>query len=256
MLRRWLQRRLPVGFEMIFSGKKIVVVRKGLERELAMDSWAGCDPAPGEESAFHGRGRLRSLHLPSGETVLLRAYHHGGIFRHLSGEFFFTWPPRPFVELAVTEEARRRGVPTLEILGAWIERVGGPVYRGGLMSRELKGARDLWAVLQSGLCQGEEGEALLRAAAESVRAMHRRGVYHGDLNLKNILVRQEGEKIAGYVIDFDRARLFAGEVPGRAARKNLRRLLRSICKLDPDRRFFSRAGWELFLRSYQGAEAG
>lgn len=253
MLRRWLQRRLPVGFKMIFSERRVIVVREGLERELEIDRWERRGLALGEESPFHGRQRLRSIHLSNDETVLVRSYHHGGIFRHLTGEFFFTWPPRPFVELALTEEARRRGIPTLEVLGAWIERIAGPVYRGWLMSRELTGARDLWAVLQGGPC---EGEALFRAVAQSVRRMHRRGIYHADLNLKNILIRQEGEKIVSYLIDLDKARLFAGEVPRRKAQRNLRRLLRSACKLDPDRRFFSNERWELLVRSYQEAEVG
>jgi tRNA A-37 threonylcarbamoyl transferase component Bud32 len=84
--------------------------------------------------------------------------------------------------------------------------------------------------------------------------MHRLGLFHADLNLKNILVRREAHGIQSYVIDLDRAKLFPREVPGKKAQKNLQRLLRSVRKLDPVRRQFPVEDWELFVRYY--AEAG
>lgn len=84
--------------------------------------------------------------------------------------------------------------------------------------------------------------------------MHRRGVYHGDLNLKNILVRQETDEIKSYIIDFDKASLYLGAVPANKAEKNLRRLYRSACKLDPQKRWFPQKDWDLLLRLYAEAE--
>ncbi|MBI2360404.1 MAG: hypothetical protein HYV04_16135 [Deltaproteobacteria bacterium] len=128
-------------------------------------------------SPFSGRGPIRAYRLENGETALIRAYHRGGLVRYLTRSFFFTWPPRPFKELALTEQARRRGVPTPEILGACVDRVWGPFYRGWLMSRELEGGQDLWAALHSEWYQGAERRSLLEAVASSLRTMHRRGVY-------------------------------------------------------------------------------
>jgi tRNA A-37 threonylcarbamoyl transferase component Bud32 len=201
-----------------------------------------------------GRGQLRAYRLPNGEGVLVRQYRHGGVLRRLTGELFFTWPPRPFQELRLTEEARRRGVRTLDLLGAWVDRVWGPFYRGWLMSRELEGACDLWAAVQSGLYTGESKRALLEAVAATLREMHGRGVYHSDLNLKNILVRPEGGQIRSYVIDFDKAQIFPHAVPPSRAAGNLRRLLRSVSKLDPDGRWVPQADWDLLVRCYQDAE--
>jgi tRNA A-37 threonylcarbamoyl transferase component Bud32 len=59
--------------------------------------------------------------------------------------------------------------------------------------------------------------------------LHREGIYHRDLNLKNIVVRREPDGVKGYIIDLDRAMLFLGEVPMTLARRNLDRLLLGEC---------------------------
>jgi serine/threonine protein kinase len=192
-------------------------------------------------SRFEGRDKLRELRLPRGEVALIRPYRHGGLLRGLTGKLFFVWPPRPFRELVITEELRRRGVPTVEVYGACVEAVWGPFYRGWLVTRELAGAEDLWAVVQSGRIREPGGEEVLRAVARSLRMLHREGVYHRDLNLKNILVRREASRVTGYIIDFDKAKVVLGHVPGELAKRNLKRVLRSIRKLDPERRYFSDA---------------
>lgn len=231
----------------------MMIVREGLEGHLDPQKLKRRMEPKTEPSPFHGRGRLHLMRMDDGETVLVRPYRHGGIFRHFTGDLFFTWPPRPFQELAVTEEARRRGIRTLEICGAWVERVWGPFYRGWLLTRELRHAHDLWTALQNGFYAGADGKSLLRSAAQSVRRMHRSGIYHRDLNLKNIMVRRDNDRITTYIIDFDKAKIFPGEVPPERAQKNLSRLLRSICKLDPDRRCLSQRDWDRFVRFYTEA---
>ena len=257
MIQEWVWGDVPAGFQRFSPNRRqMVLVRERLERCLDPAKFLAERDKAKEGSPFHGRGRLRFFHLDSGETALVRTYHHGGIFRHLTGDFFFTWPPRPFNEVAITAEVSRRGVPTLEVLGAWVEKVWGPFYRGWLVTRELEGARDLWAALQSEHYAGADGNPLLRAVAQSVRRMHDQGVCHRDLNLKNIMVRREGNQITSYIIDFDKAKLFSRQVPAGRAERNLRRLLQSVCKLDPDRRHFPPAAWDFFLAFYREAGAG
>ncbi len=254
--QKWLWGDTPPGFKMISPDPiQMMMVREGLESHLCLDKFVKQRESEREAGPFYGRERLRFFHLGNGETALVRSYQHGGVFRRLTADFFFTWPPRPFRELAITEEVRRRGIPTLEILGAWVKRAWGPFYRGWLITRELHGAHDLWAALQSDL-YNSRSESLLQVVAQGLRKMHRRGIYHGDLNLKNILVRQEGDKIRSTIIDFDKARLFPHEVPAEKSQKNLRRLLRSVRKLDPDRRCLSQKDWDLFAQFYQEAGEG
>jgi 3-deoxy-D-manno-octulosonic acid kinase len=65
--------------------------------------------------------------------------------------------------------------------------------------------------------------------------LHRGGVGHPDLNLNNFLLAEgaDGEP-AVYIIDFDRASLYPGPVPGWRRARDLRRLARSARKLRAD----------------------
>ena len=83
--------------------------------------------------------------------------------------------------------------------------------------------------------------------------MHREGVYHGDLNLKNILLRLENGAVTGYIIDFDKAKLYLGQLPPALIKNNLDRLVRSLRKLDPEQKYFSAAAWNDFVNLYHGA---
>jgi 3-deoxy-D-manno-octulosonic acid kinase len=208
----------------------------------------------GEPSRFIGREALRTVSLKNGENALIRAYHHGGLFRWISGKTFFSRPPRPFRELAITEELRRRGLPTVEVYGACVEVRFGPFYHGWLITQELKGSYDLWTALQNGFVHKWTAEKVFRSVASSLRSLHRQGVYHNDLNLKNILVRAEPAGVKGYIIDFDKAMLFLGGLPEALAEKNLRRLLRSVRKLDPQRQYLTAADWDDLVTWYHEAD--
>lgn len=245
---------IPEGFRKVTAGRGIrLVVREDRANEIDPSV---CHEANGgaQDSRHHGRGPLRALRMSDGETALIRGYRHGGLLRALTRAWFASWPPRPFRELAITEELRRRGLRTVEVYAAAVERVYGPLYRGCLVTRELSGAKDLWAALQDPSTDAERLGAVLKASAETIRAMHREGVYHADLNLKNILVRFHAGGAEGYVIDFDRAKLFLGNLPAPLRRKNLDRLRRSARKLDPQRRYLSVGVWNQFLDFYYGAD--
>jgi serine/threonine protein kinase len=247
---------VPDGFAKWSDGNGgRMIVRRGREHEIDI---AICLAPNGQSeiSRYQGRGALRTIHLSDGATALVRQYRHGGTLRGLTGQWFFTWPPRPFRELSLTEELRRRGVPTVEVLAACAVGGLGPFYRGCLVTRELADSEDLWSALQSGLVGRLGWETTLRVVAGSVRAMHREGVYHGDLNLKNILVRPEEKAVASYIIDFDKAKLFFGELPAELVKRNLDRLHRSVLKLDPQGNYFSAPAWEEFVNFYHDAAKG
>jgi serine/threonine protein kinase len=246
---------LPAGFHKLSAGNgNRMIVRDGREREIdfSLCSGAGC---VSHDSGHQGRGALRRLELSDGETALVRQYHHGGTFRSVTGQWFFTWPPRPFRELCITEELRRRGLRTVEVYAACVSRGYGPFYRGWLVTRELRDAVDLWSALQSGWVKRLGWQPILRAVAESLRALHREGVYHSDLNLKNILLRQEAGAVVCYIIDFDKAKLFLGKLRGDLIKRNLDRLLRSVNKLDPEREYFPAPPWSQLLDYYHEASA-
>jgi 3-deoxy-D-manno-octulosonic acid kinase len=244
----------PDGFNKIVAepGRRLLL-RADVADELQLEMCKGYHRS-GKLSRFTGRQSLRTVSLRNGENALIRTYHHGGLLRWITGKTFFSWPPRPFRELAITEDLRRRGVPTVEVYGACIEGTFGPFYRGWLITRELKDSYDLWTALQKGFVGKWTADKVLRSVASSLRYLHHQGVYHSDLNLKNILVRAEPVGVKGYIIDFDKAVLFPGGLPRRLAEKNLRRLLRSVWKLDPRRQYLTAADWDDLVSWYHQAD--
>jgi hypothetical protein len=244
----WGWKFIPPGFVTERDPRgRLLVVRESLGGSLPIDAVCGDF---GELSPYRGRQPLRCIRLADGERALIRPYRHGGLLRAVTKTVFFTWPPRPLRELAINEELHHRGVPTVEPCGACIEPLGGPFYRGWLITRELTGARDVWETLSGSFMPGFDAAAVLQAAADGVKRLHREGVYHRDLNLKNLLVRRENNGLKSYVIDFDRATLFLGRLPQSLAEKNLNRLRRSARKLDPLGSYIPELAWQAFLDRY------
>jgi len=245
---------IPDGFKRIVDARGCrLVVRQDQAAHIDFSICRDDPNAVADASRYQGRGVLQSVKLAHGETALIRLYRHGGFFRGVTGETFFTWPPRPFRELAITEELRRRGLRTVEVYAACVSRPVGPFYRGWLITKQLVGAEDLWSAFQSGMIQRVGLEVALRAVAESIRAMHREGIYHADLNLKNLLLRVEEHGVACYVIDYDKARFFLGRLPDAMANRNLTRLGRSVGRLDPEQKFFPPVAWREFVSFYHAA---
>jgi serine/threonine protein kinase len=250
--QRWRWSDFPEGFAKAARGRYRAIVRDGLEAVFSPD-WFGNFIRNSETSSYLGRAPLRAVALPDGGKALVRGYLHGGMLRFATGNLFLTWPPRPFRELAITVELQRRGIPTVEVCAAAIEKLPGPFYRGWFATRELTGAQDLWAVLQGSLAREEGIEPILGAVAASLQCLHRQGVCHSDLNLKNLLIRREADALKAYIIDFDKAALFLGPVPEKVAARNLQRLLRSVRKLDVRRQYLSESDWNKFVSCYHGA---
>jgi 3-deoxy-D-manno-octulosonic acid kinase len=244
----------PEGFARILDrhGNRLVV----RQDQIANIDFSLCEgdlDKSDREPRYYGRGAIRTHGLANGHMAVVRPYLHGGAFRRITRYWFFTWPPRPFRELRITEELRRRGLRTVEVYAACVSRPFGPFYRAWLITRQLPDAEDLWCALKSGFAERVGFEHVLRVIAESIAALHREGVYHADLNLKNILLRAEGADVAAYIIDFDKAKVFLGKLPAPLAGKNLARLERSARKFDPERKFLTAPAWDRFVSYYHAA---
>ena len=182
--------------------------------------------------------------------VAIRKYRHGGLLRRFTGDLFI-FGARPFQEVAVTEEARSAGVPTLEILAAIKERVWGGWYRGYLITAYLPAALDLVYYLERQQV-GTKRRVVIEKAAEAVRKIHERGVYHADLHLKNFLV-EEAQGIKVYLIDFDKSKVFSRLDTSRRM-KNLKRLDRSAEKLKGYGLSLPRRDKAIFCRAYASGD--
>ena len=143
--------------------------------------------------------------------------------------------PRPLTELAVTLEARRREIPVVEPMGAMVEWLGPALYRGFFLTRALRGMT-LWEFVKT-----DDDPTVrihvLEQARRAIDTMHAKGLFHGDLNLHNLLMTQARESFTVIIIDLDKSRLFDAPVPAAMRRANAARLLRSARKLDPSGQF-------------------
>lgn len=241
----------PSGFvEFQFSGQTWWL-KPGWERILSLevDSFRPVVRNP-QSAAAGGRGAIQRIALSEQETAIVRHYCRGGLIRHFVRDLYWDRPPRPFAELICLETARQRGVPTVEVLGARVTWVTLGLYRGVLVTREAVGFLNLWEWLRTKPA-GEERHKTIAGVARAVRCMHEAGIAHADLNLTNILIQVSVDPPTALVIDFDRARVSPGPLAHRQRERNLRRLRRSLDKLDPGGLFTSPKDREVFCRSYQ-----
>lgn len=172
-----------------------------------------------------GRGGVFVVATPVGPAVL-RHYRRGGSVARLLGDRYL-WTRqasvRSVVEYRLLKQLFKAGLPVPEPLGGRWQR-DGLYYRADLLTRQVPGGRPLSADLEASLSDMD----LAGRIGECIGRFHALGVFHADLNAHNILLDETGS-IA--LIDLDRGAI----LPPRTAwqQANLRRLHRSLAKLDP-----------------------
>ena len=182
-----------------------------------------------------GRGIIQRVSFDKQSFAIVRRYQRGGLVRHLVHDLYWDRPPRPFVELCTTVIARERGVPTVEVLGAGVEWQSFGFYRGTLITREAQGFLNWREWLQT-KPPVEERRVVTDSVLQTINTMHESGISHADLNLTNILVRNDSDQHELLIIDFDRARIFPTPLPSSHRKRNLARLRRSMEKFDAEER--------------------
>lgn len=212
-------------------------VRKGFSFLLDDQGMWRTDPAlrePRGASAYAGRGEILRFPLEpmAGSCAVLRHYERGGLVRNLLRDFYFG-RSRFFHEVKVSEWARDHGVPTAQVLAVRSERTALCFHRGDLITQEIEGSEDLDRYLNSVRKNERPGTSrrkeVIRSVALLLQTMHRAGLYHADLNLKNVVVQVTEGSVRSYVIDLDRARVMQPLSSAHRIR-NLVRLHRSLDK--------------------------
>jgi 3-deoxy-D-manno-octulosonic acid kinase len=197
---------VPQGFVLIEKGPLTLVLHQQYSEQLLQRGLD--DPerlCSRQTDIMHaGRGIMPCIELEGRkERAVVRKYRRGGLLRFLLPDMF-VGRKRPFNELAVTLSAAKAGLPVADILGALSLRVSGPLYRHYLVSRELADCCDLPAWFQGRTGEDESCGILARNVADCIRRMHDAGFYHGDLNLKNILVSRTDVRHV-FIIDWDKS---------------------------------------------------
>jgi 3-deoxy-D-manno-octulosonic acid kinase len=249
---------VPSSFTLIKKGKvsflikeeyKDLLLQQGIE-----DFGIFLDRSRQSSNYLKGRTLHPSIPFRGGERLVLRQYSHGGLLRNFTRSLYL-FGSRSFLELALTEEIRSSGIPTIQPIAAIHRFILPPLYQAYLLSVEIPHSKDLIQYLREigPRCSREnivQKRKTIRAAGLLLRRFHQSGFYHGDLQLKNILVA--GDQLL--LIDFDRS--YRKKILSlRERMKNLLRLNRSVEKWRLLELPITRTDrWRFFL-AYAGEDA-
>jgi len=223
----------PASFSLIEKGKVSLLLKEEYKDLLLAQ---GIDDLKtflkkSSQTAHYLKGRTPHPSIPfeEGKSMVIRQYSHGGLLRAITGNLYF-FGARSFRELALTEEIRSCGVPTISSIGAIHYCIFFPFYQAYFLSVEIPRAADLIQYFNE-IKAHPSGENIslkrktIRSVGLLIRQFHQAGFSHGDLQLKNILVAGDHPLL----IDFDRSyRKPALSLTERM--KNLLRLNRSVEK--------------------------
>lgn len=249
--------KLPPGFEVISLKKGMAVIKSECQTWLkeGLDSLAKPEKTP-EIKHLGGRGNSFSFPVsdPQINRIVVRPYKRGGF---LTGPLLrnIYWGVRRFLqELEVSVIAFNKGLPVSEPLGIVLEPKALGFYKAFILSKEITGAKDISTALES-LKRAEpcllsrKKQELLKALVAAIVRFHNGGIYHPDLHLKNILVRENPSGLPEiFIIDLDRAKYY-NSLRFSQRVNNLVRLNRSIIKLGLDK-IITASDRLRFLESY------
>lgn len=166
-----------------------------------------------------GRGTARIIEL-SGSRYLLKKEARGGMTaKFLPDSFFFL---DVFDNEWLIQELADSSGLSLPLLARW--EFPGPLLLTEVftLTAFIEGSLSLKDMIAAGTLDGDR----LAEAGKVIAGLHKKGIYHGDLNCGNILFTPDGARI----IDFKGSYIFSAPLPEALSKKNLLRLLRSFHK--------------------------
>lgn len=218
--------QIPLSFSLVEKGKVSLLLKEEYKTLLLKQGIGDLKTfiKKTSQTSHYLKGRTPHPSIPLGneKRMVLRQYSHGGLLQAITGNLYF-FGSRSFRELALTEEIRSCGIPTIPSIGAIHHRIFFPFYQAFFLSLEVPRAMDLIQYFQEiGAHPSRENLLLkrktIRSAGLLIRQFHQAGFFHGDLQLKNILIA--GDHLL--LIDFDRSY----RKPTLSIRERMRNLLR------------------------------
>jgi 3-deoxy-D-manno-octulosonic acid kinase len=246
---------IPVSFSLIRKGKVFLLLKEGYEDALFQEGIEHVEAFLQRKHPLSRQLKGRTLHpcvpIKEGQWMVVRRYSHGGLLRGFTRDLYL-FGSRSFREVALTEEIRSCGIPTIQPIGAIHRSVFPFFYRAHLLSLEVPSAKDLiHYLLEMGPHPLGETLSLKRKVTRSagllLRQFHQAGFFHADLQLKNLLLA-DGQL---FLIDFDRS-YRKKQLSGAEKIKNLLRLNRSVDKWNRKGLTITRGDRWRFLLAYGG----
>jgi 3-deoxy-D-manno-octulosonic acid kinase len=201
--------QIPLSFSLVEKGRVSLLLKEEYKAQLlkrGIDDLKTFLKKNSQPSRFlNGRTPHPAIPLGNEQNMVLRQYSHGGMLRSITRNLYL-FGMRSFRELALTEEIRSCGIPTIPSIGAIHHRIFFPFYQAFFLSLEVPRAIDLIQYFQEiGRHPSRENLSLKRKTIHLVglliRQFHQAGFFHGDLQLKNILITGDHPLL----IDFDRS---------------------------------------------------
>lgn len=224
-----VRRRFAIGSVLVRPGAAEWI--DGVMGEgTTLHGWAESRP---ERTTFAGRGQVYAvpapLNGPDGRARwAVRHYRRGGAMAmHMVDRYLRVGRPRPFREITASDVARSRGVRTPAVVAGAVYP-DGIYYRCDLATEVVPDVRTLADMLHEH--DGTRGWLVSMARAGAlIRDLADAGVFHVDLNARNILLSDDPDDEA-WVVDLDRARILTRPSESMGERMRIR-LTRSVVKI-------------------------
>ncbi len=187
---------------------------------------------------------------------VLRHYWRGGLIGKLLRDQYLYLGlknSRVYQEFDLLCKLQKLGLNVPTPLAAKIEKKG-LIYNADIITQAIEGAQSILDVLKQRPLSSLE----IKQVAICIAEFHRRGVYHADLNINNILFSQASGQVDDinnkvYLIDFDRGSLKKPQTGWQ--QNNINRLKRSFSKESKRNSLFywQKTDWQLLINTYEQA---
>ena len=228
--------RVPAGYTSVDEPGAMIVVRDDAV-DAILTAYRAAPPGrrtlhgfaanAANARSFQGRETAYAITLPVTELpVVVRHNRHGGAFRAITGDLFLGATRAP-LELDRCLELRRYGIDTPAVVAYAVYPAGAGFARSDIVTEEVTGGADLGSLLLSTEPGTRERQEGWDATVTLVNRLTAAGARHHDLNVKNVLIRQDVGTHA-FLLDVDRVEF--GLSPRAASEGNYSRLARSAEK--------------------------
>lgn len=168
--------------------------------------YAGAATRP-DARPLNGRGTSWCIDAPGGAWVVRHCRRGGALAGLLVDRYLRLGRARPFRELQAAVRARARDIAMPRVVAAVIHRRG-LIYRGDIATELIPDALDLAAaVFGPDRRERPARIAAWRAAGRLVRDAAGAGIFHADMNLKNIVIAGPPATPQAWLVDFDRGQI-------------------------------------------------
>lgn len=231
----------PGSYAVVYDAHRIEAPSPGY---FSIDFWRSQKAVQGEAI---GRGSAWFVASPEG-PVVLRHYLRGGWAAKISRQrYLFTGVKRsrPFREYDILSALSERGMPVPKPVAA-ICKFSGLTYTGAIITVTIPSTLTLADLLMEHSQGAVPDIETWQKIGNCIRRFHDAGVWHADLNARNILLDDQ-QRV--FLIDFDRAKYSPGKVVN--GQGNMNRLKRSLVKLWPSAKPTEiELAWEQLMVAY------